>query len=265
MPDGVVVLSHSKPARTQRLQTALGMAAPGAVVTGREAMWLHGLHLHPRGAIHLLVDGRARERNDGSVVVERVRKLPDAQWRERFPVTSLARATVDACLRTTAYGEIRVLVLEALYRGGVRLEELHRELPARREGSSALRAVLAEQTAMTKSTRSRLARNVVELAGLPPPVWDVRLSTADDVYLGRVDAWWPEVGLAWDAGIHDSWEPRTTASTTTRMTRYLAAGVIATYTVPSRLDDQADTVAAELAGVYRLAMQTPLPEVRADR
>lgn len=266
LPDGVVLLSHSTPARTQRLQAALGMAAPGAVVTGREAMWLHGVPLPPSGAIHLLVGGRSAERNDGSVAVERVRRLPEPQWRSGFPVAPLARATVDACLRTSSYGEVRVLVLEAVHRRGLTLDAVSRELAGdRRKGVGILRAVLAEQSGHEKASRVRRAREIVALADLPAPTWGARLSTRDDVHLGRVDAWWPEVGLAWDAEIHDAWEPHTADATATRHARYLAAGIIPVHTVPARLDDQAEAVAKQLRAVYDFASRTPHPDVRADR
>ncbi len=266
LPDGVVLLSHTAPARTQRLQAALGVAAPGAVVTGREAMWLHGVPLPPRGAIHLLVDGRSAERNDGSVVVERVRRLPGAEWRSGFPVVPLAKATVDACLRTSSYGEVRVLVLEAVHRCGLPVDALSRELAKeRRKGNGALRAVLAEQNAAAKAARARRAKEVVALAGLPEPRWNTRLATRADVHLGLVDAWWPEVGLAWDAEIHDAWEPRTAPATAARQSRFLGAGVIPLHTDPTRLDEHAETVAAELRAVYDFAARTPQPDVRTDR
>ncbi|MFC5287554.1 hypothetical protein ACFPM7_10870 [Actinokineospora guangxiensis] len=266
LPDGVVLLSQAAPARTQRLQAAVGVAAPGAVVTGREAMWLHGVPLPSRGAIHLLVDGRSAERNDGSVVIERVRRLPQAQWRRGFPVVPLAKATVDACLRTPSFGEMRVLVLEAVQRCGLTVDSLSREVSGdKRKGIGALRAVLAERNASAKALRARRAKQVVALAGLPEPRWNARLATRADVHLGLVDAWWPEVGLAWDAEIHDAWDPRTAAAAAARQARFLGAGVIPVHTDPARLAEHTEAVAAELRAVYDFAARTPQPEVRADR
>ncbi|GGS41314.1 hypothetical protein [Actinokineospora fastidiosa] len=264
LDDGVVLMHQSKPAREHRLQAALGVAAPGAVITGREAMWLHGLPVFPLGAIHLLVAGRAAERNDGSVVVERVARLPDTQLRHRFPVAPLVRATVDACLRTRSIGEIKVLLLEATQRGGLAIGDVYGELQReRRKGTSILRAVLADMRKMEHRLHERLAKEVVKLAGLPAPTWRTRLSTGDNVHLGTVDAWWPDVGLAWDADIDRPGDPCDDGTAATRLSRYLAAGVIAAHTVPTRLREHTEAVAGELRALYQLASATPMPNVRA--
>ncbi|MGW5052333.1 hypothetical protein [Actinokineospora sp. NPDC004072] len=266
LDDGVVLLHHSKPAREHRLQAALGVAAPGAVITGREAMWLHGLPVFPLGAIHLLVTGRAAERNDGSVVVERVSRLPEVQLRHQFPVTPLVRATVDACLRMRSIGEIKLLLAEAIQRGGLSLGDFYRELQReRRSGVAVVRAVLADMRRQEHSLHERLARQVVQLAGLPAPTWRTQLSTGDKVHLGTVDAWWPEVGLAWDADVYRPGSPVDDDGAATRLSRFLAAGVIAAHTVPARLRERTEAVAAELRALYQLASTTPAPNVRAYR
>lgn len=266
LDDKVVLLHDSKPAREHRLLAALGVAEPGAVVTGREAMWLHGVPVRALGAIHLLVDSRGHERHDGSVVVERTAHLPEPLWRGRFPVASLARATVDACRRTPSFGEVQVLVAEAVQRGGVPLDALHRELAGgAKKGTSTLRSVLAEVDRKHRRASARAAREVLHGAGLPHPVWNVRLSRPDGVHLGTVDAWWPDVGLAWDADIYRPWEPRPENATSTRLSRYLGAGIVAVHTVPSRLRADSASVIAELRAAYRLAMVAPHPEVVGDR
>ncbi|WP_285503531.1 hypothetical protein [Actinokineospora sp. NBRC 105648] len=260
-PD-VVLLSDAPPNRLQRLRAALRVADPEAVVTGREAMWLNGIQLPPMGAVHVVVPSGHRTRSDGSVTIERTLRMPDPLWRKGFPTAPLARATVDACRRTPTAGEIRVLVLEAVHRGGVALAELHEELalgPSR--GTTLLRRVLAEIDRGVRSAGARIATELIDRAGLPQPRWTARLSTRHDVHLAIVDAWWDNVAFAWDADIHRPWAPRTGLPALTRAARLTAAGIVAIHTDPIRIRLDTAAVAEELRGAYRLAAARPRPEV----
>jgi len=262
LDEGVVLLSDAPPARTQRLQAALRVAGPHAVVTGREALWLHGMAVPPLGAIHLLVPSSARGRSDGSVAAERTDRMPDALWRRGFPTAPTARALVDACRRTPSVEEVRALALG----GPVPLAAIRRELASTSAtGVGALRRVLSEVDRGVRSAGTRIAASLVDRAGLPPPRWSVRLSTPNDVHLGIVDAWWDEVGLAWDADLHRPWAPSSHRATLTRAARLTAAGVIPVHTAPARIRDDTAAVVAELRGAYRLAADLPRPEVVAHK
>lgn len=259
---GAVLLSGDPPARAQRLQDALGARGRGAVVTGREALWLHGLPVPPLGAIHLLVPAGRAARSDGEVVVERTTRLPDPLWRAGFPVAPLPRALVDAGRRTPSADEARALVLEAVHRGGASLDHVHAELArAPGRGAAALRRALAEIDRGVRSAGARAAREVVARAGLPPPRWGARLSTARNVHLGVVDAWWDDVGLAWDADLLRPWAPRDGAAAAARAARFLAVGVVAVRTAPDRLREEPAAVADELRAARGLAAARPRPGV----
>ncbi|MGQ0839604.1 hypothetical protein [Actinokineospora sp.] len=258
---GLVLLSDAPPIRTQRLQAALRVVGPTAVVTGREALWLHGLPLHSFGAIHLLVPDGEPRRADGSITVESTRRPPDPLWRKGFPTAPLARATVDACRRMPSEGEVRVVVMEAVHRGGLPLDAIHEELakgPTR--GTALLRRVLAEIDRGVRFAGTRLARDLLQRAGLPPPRWGVRLSTGDDVHLAVVDAWWDDLGLVWDADIHRPWAPRSEESLSTRAARLTSVGVVTVHTAPGRLRTDTAAVVDEVRGAYRLAAARPRPE-----
>ncbi|WP_091457200.1 hypothetical protein [Actinokineospora iranica] len=258
----VVLLTDAPPTRAQRLKAALRVTSPEAVVTGREAMWLNGMPVTPLGAIHLVVPDHVRGRADGSVTVERTIRMPDPLYRRGFPTAPLARATVDACRRTPSAGEIRVLVSEAVHRGGVPLSLLHEELArGPSAGTTLLRRVLAEIDRKVRSAGARIAAELVDLAGLPQPTWTARLSTVHDVHLAVVDAWWDNVGLAWDADIHRPWAPRPGLLASTRAARLTAAGIVAVRTEPPRVRDDTAAVVEELRGAYRLASARPRPEV----
>ncbi|PPK69141.1 hypothetical protein V5P93_001516 [Actinokineospora auranticolor] len=258
----VVVLADSGPSRVQRLREAMRLTQGDAVVTGREAMWLNGVPISSFGAIHLVVPARRPSRHDGSVRVETTSRMPDPLWRQGFPTAPLARATVDACRRTPGAGDVRVLAMEAVHRGGVTIAELHEELArGRSRGTTLLRRALAEIDRGVRTVVAGRAAEVVDRAGLPQPTWTARLSTADDAHLAVVDAWWDDVALAWDADIHRPWAPRTGLLALNRAARLTAAGIVAIHTDPARLRGDAHTVVDELKGAYRLATTRPRPEV----
>ncbi|WP_424184918.1 hypothetical protein ACOBQX_23925 [Actinokineospora sp. G85] len=255
---GVIFLGDDPPGRLQRLQAALRVAGPGAVITGREALWLHGADVPPSGAIHLVVPANSRSRADGSVLVERTSRIPEALWRKGFPTAPAARAVVDACKRTASEKEVRALALA----NSVALSAIRAEVAeASPRGTVVLRRVLAEVDRGVRSAGTRIVTELIRRAGLPTPKWTVRLTTSDDVHLGIVDAWWGDVGLAWDADVHRPWAPRDQASASARVARLTARGVVALHTEPARIRDDTAAVIAELRGAYRAAADRPRPKV----
>ncbi|WP_436495383.1 hypothetical protein [Actinokineospora sp. HUAS TT18] len=258
-------LGDAPPERAQRIQAALDRAGPDGVVTGREAMWLHGLLTPPQGAVHVLVPSHGPRRSDGSVRIEPTIRPPDPLWRKGFPTAPLDRATVDACRSTASYGEVRQLALDAIYQGEVPVESLRRELEvSRRPGRTLLRQVLSEVDRGIRLVRGRIARELIDRAGLPPPEWGIRLSTPEKVHLGLVDAWWDEVGLAWDTDVQRPWAPRTAQRVAEREARMSAHGVVIIHTAAPRFRRDADAVAWDLRAAYQLASASPKPEVIAS-
>ncbi|CRK55571.1 hypothetical protein [Alloactinosynnema sp. L-07] len=263
-PD-VALLSDSPPTRAQRLQAALHLAGANGVVTGREAMWLHDLSTPSQGAIHLLVSSHGPRRSDGSVRIEPTIRPPNPLWRNGFPVAPLARATVDACRATASHTEVRVLVLDAIHVGAVPVESLRHELDrGRKQGTTLLRQVLADVDRGFRLAGGHIARELVARAGLPPPEWGIRLSTPDKVHLGIVDAWWDDVGMAWDFDAHRPWAARTAQSVSDRADRMTAHGVVAVHTTAQRAQKDAAAVVEDLRNAYRSASARPRPEVVAS-
>ncbi|WP_018683115.1 hypothetical protein [Actinokineospora enzanensis] len=257
-----VPLPDRPAARERRLRAALDLAPTDAVVTGREAMWLNGIPIRPRGAIHLVAPSREPGRADGSVVVERTDRMPDPRWRRGFPTAPLPRATVDACRRGFTIAEVRAVAREAVERGGATIGELHAELVhSPGYGTTLLRRALAEIDRGVRSIAARRVTGVVDLAELPPPNWTARLSTPDDVHLAIVDAWWDDVGLAWDADLHRAWTPDSLPRAFARVTRLRAAGIVAVRTDAERMRVDPAGVARELRAAYGEAAGRPKPEV----
>ncbi|HVK26049.1 MAG TPA: hypothetical protein VM677_32220 [Actinokineospora sp.] len=255
-------MGDSPPNRAHRVMAALSLAGPDGVVTGREAMWLHGLPTLPQGAVHLLVPSHGPRRSDGSVRVEPTIRPPDPLWRMGFPTAALARATVDACRATVTYGEVRALALDAIVRGGVSITSLRHELEhGRKQGATLLRQVVADVDRGFRLAGTQAACRLVERAGLPPPEWEIRLRTPDGTHLCVVDAWWEDVGLAWDTDIHRAWAPRTAQTVSDRAARLARRGVTAVHTTAHQARTATAAAVRELRSAYLLASARPRPEV----
>jgi hypothetical protein len=100
------------------------------------------------------------------------------------------------------------------------------------------------------------AMRVWERTDLPRPAWNVPLRDVEGAYIGTPDAWFAEVGLAWEIDSYDFHFTREDyANTVNRNARYGAAGIAVLQTLPTRLRTEPDAVAAELTAAYH-ATQT---------
>ena len=93
--------------------------------------------------------------------------------------------------------------------------------------------------------------------------WNVTLASADGVIIGRPDAWYDDVGLAWEIDSRAfHYGPRDYERTLARNSRYAAAGILVVQMLPARLRDDPEAVAAELEKAHRAASARPRPPVR---
>lgn len=110
------------------------------------------------------------------------------------------------------------------------------------------------------------ARSLVRGGRLGDPAWNVSLRTADGRSLGVVDAWWDDVGMAWEI---DSLEfhlaPEAYAWTMRKHSALAAAGVLVVHTLPSQLRRDAAGVLRDLAATHASAAARPRPPVTANR
>ncbi|MCP2247841.1 hypothetical protein [Lentzea aerocolonigenes] len=254
MHAGVVLLHNGPPTRDQQVTAALLRAGPDAVLTGAEACRRHGLPA--RGSeIHVLVPGSAR--GSGTLIVERASPMPRSTTIDGFPVVFPARAVVDACRQMRSADEATTLVAAAIQKGRCTPVSLREEALTNRYGAKLVRTVLKELD-RAESVAERDARKLSRRIRLTTPHWNVQLADATGRLIGRPDAWFDDVGLAWEIDSRAfHYGPRDYEHTLLRNTRYAAAGILVVQTLPTRLRDQPDAVAAELRNAHRAAAARP--------
>ncbi|GAA3461935.1 hypothetical protein ACFFSW_15065 [Saccharothrix longispora] len=236
---GVLLLSDRPPTRPQLVQAALRHCGTGSIVTGLDALQLHGMRALPaHGPVHVLVtrpvDPSTRVR------ATRTRHPPDPVLRRGFLTAPLARAAADAARTLETRDDIRAVLTEALRRGGVAVDDLRPHLS---RASAPAKRVLAELAEGVRSAPQAWARSLVAGLPLPPPRWGVRLRSAAGGSLGAADAWWEELALAWQF---------TTA--TAHSPALAAAGAVVVHTPPARLRQApAEAARALLAAAARAA------------
>ncbi|MGW6931163.1 hypothetical protein ACWGE0_13935 [Lentzea sp. NPDC054927] len=259
MHPGVVLLHNGPPTRDQQVTAALLRAGPGAVVTGAEACRRHGLPT--RGPeIHVLVPGTAR--GSGTLIMERASPMPPASVVSGFPLVSADRAVVDACRQLRSPDDATALIAAAIQKGRCTPESLRAEATTNRYGTKLVRAVLKE-LGRAQSVAERDARRLSRKIRLTTPHWNATIADADGVIIGRPDAWFDDVGLAWEIdskAFH--YGPRNYERTLARNSRYAAAGILVVQTLPTRLRDHPEQVARELKKAHRAAAARPRPPVR---
>lgn len=259
MYPGVVLLHNGPPTPDQQLTAALLRAGPGAAVTGAWACRLHGLPARAQ-EIHLLVPTSMR--GSGSLVLERASPVPATTDVGGFPVVSAARAVVDACRLMRSTDQATALVAAAIQRDRCTPAELAAEARTNRFGTKLVRTVLRD-LGRAESVAERDARRLSRRIRLTTPHWNAAICGADGVIIGRPDAWYDDVGLAWEIdskAFHHS--PRDYERTLARNSRYAAAGILVVQTLPTRLRDHPEAVARELKAAHRAAAARPRLPVR---
>lgn len=263
---GVYLLTGGRPSRRQLVRAALLKAHPTAAVTGVEAARLHGVRKLPEDdRVHVLVPPGKGVRSRDFLLVERTERPWNEQSRAGFPVVSVARALIDAARRIWTLNTTRAMIADAVQRGLCSPDALADELVYLRLGGTAIpRRVLREVSDGVRSAAEAWAYSLIKRSALPAPSWNVQLRDRSGRQLAIVDAWWDEVGLAWEI---DSKEfhllPDDYERTLTRHSALTAAGVLVVHTVPSRLKSDPAGVVRDLVGAFHAAAESPRPSVTA--
>ncbi|MEU4803323.1 hypothetical protein [Actinosynnema sp. NPDC023587] len=247
---GVLLLTRKPPNRPQWVQAALRHAGAGALLTGVDALHLHGMRAVPVAGRVRVLSARPVDPTP-EVGVIRVRALPPPVLRKGFLTAPLTRAAADAVRALLPDVEaVRAVLTEVVRRGGVPVADLARALA---RGAEPAHRVLADLAGGVRTVPQAWARALLSDLPLPPPTWHVELETAAGVALGTADAWWGEQGLAWQLTPNPDDH------------RLTAAGIIVARTTPQELRQSPTTAAKALHNAYRQSAGRPVPEVKATR
>jgi hypothetical protein len=247
---GILLLARTPPTRAQLVRAALRYGGPRTLLTGVDALQLHGMRALPAtGPVQILVD-RPVEPTD-KVRVTRVRRLPEPVLRKGFLTAPLGRAAVDAAGALCVRDDIRIVLTEVVRHGGVPVADLR---PWLSRGSDQVRQVLAELADGVRSVPQAWARAVLDDVALPSPRWNVPVRTAEGRPLGIADAWWDDLALAWQF-----------STPTSRGDLLAAAGVIVLHTPPARLRQVPAAVAQDVLRAATRAGQRPRPTIKAGK
>ncbi|GLZ31043.1 hypothetical protein Lesp02_32320 [Lentzea sp. NBRC 105346] len=260
---GVVLLQNAPPTAEQLVQAALVYGGRRAIITGREACRRHGMRdVTDDQKIHVLVPHEQRLRSEGFLVVERTRRLPLPVLRDGVPLAPVARAVLDSCRTTKDEDLILRLLVQAIQWKNCTPELLSTELERGSTRGTALPRRLLTDAVLVRSVAEKDALDITRQAGVPTDHWNKRLFTLDGQYVGTPDAWWDDVGLAWEidsTSFH--YDREGYERTLDRNARYAAAGVLVLQTLPSRLRTDRAAVIRELLSAHRAASATPRPPV----
>ena len=260
---GVYLTVTGTPTRQQLEIAALAYAGPGSAITGLAALRLHGIRVPDHTVITVLVR-RGRCRAGRSFV----RVAPTTRMPERVCVdgtvdfTMVARAIADAARELHSLREFRALVADSVQRRFCKLDVLARELNGTpRKQSGWLRQALAEVADGVRSVAEADLRDLIIRAGLPRPMFNAQLSAADR-FLGMVDAWWPDAGVAAEVDSRE-WHlsPEDWERTLARHTRMGGYGIVVQHFSPRRIRIEPQQVVTAIRSA--LDAGRPLPAIRA--
>lgn len=253
------MLGNGTPTRRQLLLAAIARLGPDAVITGVDALLAQGATLPIPRNVQVLVAAHRRVQPDEFMFVQRTTRLPAAVPYEGIPFAPAARATLDVARRETDPARLHRLLSQPLYWGLCTAEELRAELDAgNQRGSSGVRDALRHLNTGSDTFIYGLARRLLGRAPLPTPSWNVTVCDMLGRPIGLADAWWDEIGLAWQFCSRDESqsEPGLNHLALT------AAGVAVVRCTTARLTDQPELVTRELVGAFAGAARRPRPKVQ---
>ncbi|KDN23443.1 hypothetical protein [Amycolatopsis rifamycinica] len=254
---GVVLLRNTAPTRQQLLHAAVVHYGPGVVITGADALQAHGVKCPAEGDVSLLVPQHCRVVASEGARLARTARLPDPVEVDGLPFAPPARATLDLARSEPDPARVRQVLTMPLYWGLCDRQELLTELEeGSQRGTAVVRKVLRELDEGPIQAHG-LAARVLDLVPLPPPSWDQTICDRRGRRLGEADAWWDELGLAWQyrctPGPGGGFSHLALAAT----------GIVLVRCTAGQLRQAPREVAQELARAYGEASRTPRPKVRA--
>jgi hypothetical protein len=195
---GVVLAHRGTPTRRERTLAALAYVGAGAVVTGHAALQAYGVRAARRQSdIHVLQPAHRQRGSHGFVRTSRTHHPPVPLMRSGIPYASPARALVDACREMSDLDQVRELVAEVIQRRMCSVADLAEAVrSAARQRTALSRHVLAEIAVGVRSVAEAKAREIYRRAGVPEPLWNADLLTADGELIATPDGYWEAVAAA---------------------------------------------------------------------
>lgn len=254
---GVVLLRDSTPTRRQLLHAAIARYGADLVITGTDALRAQGVKCRQTPDIHVLVPDSRRVTPESGLRAYRTTRLPEPLVVDGLPYAPAARAALDLARLEDEPAAIEHLVTLPLYWGLCEKAELIAELEAgNQRGSAAVRAVLRAVNEEVTYAHA-LASNVLAHTPLPPPAWDVTVCDRRGRRIGHADAWWDEIGLAWQ------YRPGSIGTDGGFAHLALTAtGIVIVRCTVRQLQHKPREVVQELVRSFNQAARTPRPKVR---
>jgi hypothetical protein len=260
---GIYLAHTGTPTVAQKEMAALLHAGTGSVLTGPAALYGMGLTAAAPARFDVLVPAPRQPSSFAFVKIHRTARMPGrvaCQGRRLYALPP--RALADTARGMTSLREVRALIAGALQRGDCPLQMLAVEL---REGpvrdSALLRQVLAEAAGGIRSVAEAEFKDLIERAGLPRPMFNAGLFTADGAFIAKPDAWWPDAGVAAEVDSRqwhlrpDDWEK--TMHRHAAMSRH---GILVLHFTPGQIRSDPATVIAAIADSLKAGrVRPPLP------
>ncbi len=250
----------------QRQVAALLYAGEEAVITGAFAARLYGLVAPGPDYIDVLVPVRVRKQSFRFVRVIHTARMPEQVFRNgSIRIAGPDRAIADAVRGYREIEDARSLICTAIQRRQCSLAGLASELSAGpKRGSALLRQGLRDAAKGIWSAAEGQLMDLIERSDLPEPEYNVALYASDGEFLGIVDAWWEQAGVAAEVDsreFHFSGEDwRETMRRHNQLTKHR---VQLMHFPPVRIQTSGDTVIAELRSAIKTGLTAPPLSVRA--
>ena len=219
----------------QRHVAALLYAGPDSWLSGPTALALHGWpSSRPGRRVHVLVPPPRRSRDVAWLSIRRS-GYTDERVVERGPLrfSCLPRAVVDAAAQSSDDSECRALLIGAVQRRLVRLDDVSHWIDARRpNGKARLHRALAEAAAGSWSVPEADLATLLSRSSVLPAAWiNPELRDPDGRRLTTPDVWFDDVAMAvmvhsreFHAGVLD-WEATVERDSDLSACRVVVVGV----------------------------------------
>ncbi len=263
---GVYLAQTGEPTVTQKEMAALLHAGPEGVLTGPAALRALGISNEQPTTFDVLVPASRRPASAAFVAIHRTARMPDRVIRKgRRSYVLAPRALADAARSMTDLPEVRALIAGAIQRHVCSVGALASELgEGGRQHSALLRQVLGEAREGIHSVAEGELRDLIKRAGLPMPMFNPRLRTADGVFIARPDACWADAGVAAEV---DSGEwhlsPADWEETMRRHDAMIRHGILLLHFSPAQFRREPAAVAATIADALSAGRARPVLPITA--